>query len=165
MEYADFSQQTIEQAATALRTDIARGLTTPEAATRLQRHGTNVIEETPGMASWKKFLHQFADPLTYLLLVAIGIALGVWYLEGRNGPPFDALAIGAIVITNAILGYLQQRKADSAVAALRKLTTSQSTVLRDGVLTQLPSTDLVPGDVIAFAEGDAISVDARLIEA
>jgi hypothetical protein len=85
--------------------------------------------------------------------------------EGAPGVPVDALVIAAIVVINAVVGLLQERRVEDAVAALADLTTASSTVLRDGRLTTVTSRDLVVGDVLVLTEGDAVGADARLLEA
>jgi Ca2+-transporting ATPase len=84
---------------------------------------------------------------------------------GRDGWPVDALVIAAIVVLNAILGYVEEARAESAVAALQKMSTVNSSVLRNGRLLRIPSEDLVTGDLLVLGEGDAVGADARLIEA
>ena len=117
------------------------------------------------MPLWRKVLAQFQDPLIYLLLVAVAISMVVWVAEGATGLPIDALVIGAIVALNGILGFVQENKAESAVAALQSMTAATSTVLRDGALHTVPSSELVRGDILALSEGDAVGADARLLTA
>jgi magnesium-transporting ATPase (P-type) len=148
-----------------LEVDPGRGLTADEARARLAHHGPNELRSAPPVALWRKVLAQFQDPLIYLLLAGIVISLGAWAAEGARGVPVDALVIGIVVVANAVLGYVQEAKAADAVAALAVLTAANSTVLRDGRLTTVPSAELVPGDVLALAEGDAVGADARLLSA
>ncbi len=105
------------------------------------------------------------DPLVYLLLGAVAISLVAWWIEGRHGWPVDALVIAAVVALNAVLGHAQESKAESAVAALARMTAVTSTVLRDGQLSRVPSAALVRGDLLVLGEGDAVGADARLVEA
>jgi P-type Ca2+ transporter type 2C len=155
---------TAEATVAALHSAPSTGLTEGEARARLTRYGPNELRSTPPEPRWKRFLFQFRDPLVLLLLAAIAISLGVWALEGAAGVPFEAVAIAAIVALNAVLGYTQEERAEQAVAALRRLTTTQVTVVRDGTQRKIPSTELVPGDIVLIEEGDAISADARLLE-
>jgi P-type Ca2+ transporter type 2C len=149
----------------ALEVDLAVGLSTGEAAARLGRTGPNLLDEAPPVPAWRKLLAQFANPLVVLLLVAVGISLLVWAFEGATGVPFEALTIVVILVANAVLGYAQEARAEHAVAALQRLTAATSKVLRDGVELEVPTADLVPGDVLLLAEGDAVGADARLVEA
>jgi len=141
------------------------GLTSAEAADRLERFGPNQLRAQKTEPQWRKFLRQFQDPLVYLLFIAMGISLGAWIVEGATGAPIDVIVIVIIVIANAILGYTQEAKAADAVAALAKMTAANSTVMRDGKQQTIPSHNLVPGDVLLLAEGDAVGADATLIEA
>lgn len=141
------------------------GLSSAEAANRLERYGPNELQAQKTEPAWRKFLKQFQDPLVYLLFIAMGISYGAWLVEGAHGVPIDVIVIALIVITNAILGYTQEAKAADAVAALAKMTAANSTVLRDGKQQTIPSHNLVPGDIILLAEGDAVGADALLIDA
>ena len=147
------------------RVDPSIGLTAAQAASRLETYGPNELRPEPPVPLWRRILAQFQDPLVYLLLVAIAISLVTWVVEGARGVPLDALVIGVIVVANAALGVAQQAKAEEAVAALAVMTAATSTVLRDGVLADIPSSGLVPGDILALAEGDAVGADARLLSA
>ena len=148
-----------------LGVDPATGLTDAEAARRLAADGPNELRSTPPVPVWRKVLDQFRDPLVALLLVAVAISLVVWWVEGAHGLPVDAVVIAAIVLLNAVLGLVQTRKAESAVAALRSMTEAMSTVLRDGRRVTVRSAELVHGDVLVLGEGDAVGADARLLTA
>jgi len=151
--------------AAELGVDLDAGLTVREAARRLAANGANELSAVPQAAAWRKFLAQFQDPLVILLLVAIAIALVAWLMEGRVGWPIDAIVIAVVVVFNAALGHAQETKAGNAVAALAKMTAVSSTVLRGGRSSRVASADLVRGDLLVLAEGDAVGADARLIEA
>lgn len=161
----DPSLASAEEVSREFDVDIERGLTSAEAAARLERHGPNELRATEGEPAWRRFLKQFADPLVYLLLVAIIISVAAWVLEGATGVPIDAVVILAIVLANAIIGFVQENRAADAVAALADMTASHATVLRDGRLTDVASADIVPGDVLVLSEGDAVAADGRLISA
>lgn len=152
-----------EQVAAGLGADLHKGLTGAEAAARLGRSGPNELEQEPGVPTWRRFLAQFTDPLVLLLLGAIVVSLA-WVLEGAEGVPFEALVILAIVVLNAVLGFVQEARAEQAVAALQKLTEVQATVVRDGEERRVPARELVAGDVLVLGEGDAISADGRLAQ-
>ncbi|MCG6568200.1 cation-translocating P-type ATPase [Tessaracoccus sp. ZS01] len=145
--------------------DPRNGLTSQEAAERLEEFGPNELRGAPEEPAWRRFLRQFADPLVYLLLVAIVISIFAWVAEGASGLPIDALVIAIIVVANAVLGFVQENKAENAVAALSDMTATHSTVLRDGRLTDVPSAGIVPGDILVLSEGDAVGADGRLLTA
>ncbi|HEX2829576.1 MAG TPA: cation-translocating P-type ATPase [Burkholderiales bacterium] len=148
-----------------LGADLENGLSGAEAARRLAAHGRNELRAAPPLPLWRKVLAQFRDPLVYLLLGAIAISLAAWLIEGRHGVPIDAIVIAIIVLANALIGYAQAAKAESAVAALARMTAVTSAVLRDGIVQRVPSAELVIGDVLLLGEGDAVGADARLARA
>lgn len=141
------------------------GLTTDEATARLARFGRNELRAKPRDPAWLRFARQLADPLVYLLLAALAVAVLVWMLEGAEGISVDALVIAAIVLANALVGFVQENRAATAVAALAAMTQTTVTVVRDGTPLRIPSAELVPGDLLRLAEGDAVGADARLVEA
>ena len=149
----------------ALGSDAETGLSGQEAARRLVSVGPNELAATAPTPRWRTFLAQFHDPLIALLLGAIVISALAWVVEGRHGAPVDAIVIAAIVLLNAVLGTAQQARADDAVAALQRMSATMATVLRDGAQVQVPTRELVPGDVLVLAEGDTVAADARLLEA
>ncbi|MGZ4529362.1 MAG: cation-translocating P-type ATPase, partial [Mycobacterium sp.] len=146
-----------------LQTDPERGLTTREASRRLAAVGANDIESVPPLPAWQKLLAQFRSPLIYLLFAALVASLAVWVAEGATGWPVDAVVIGVILVLNAALGYAQEARAERAVDALARMTAATATVVRDDVEGKVPAGELVPGDVLLLAEGDAVSADARLL--
>ncbi len=153
------------EVARACAADIDHGLSSPEAALRLARDGPNTLPSAPAPAFWRRFLAHFQDPLIYLLLAAVLISLVAWVMEGRGGWPVDAIVIGLVILLNAILGFLQESKAQDAVAALSKMTAPSASVMRDGHLMLVPSATLTRGDILVLAEGDAVAADARLLRA
>jgi magnesium-transporting ATPase (P-type) len=155
----------IDHVTDAVSTDLAVGLTTEEAAERLEHDGPNEIASAPPTPWWIRLGRQFTDPLVVLLLVAIAISMIAWWSEGGGEAPLEAIVIAAIVVLNAGIGYWQEAKAIEAVAALRRLSAISATVLRDGRVARIPTVDLVVGDVIALAEGDAVGADCRLTTA
>ena len=100
---------------------MAAGLSSAEAADRLGTWGPNRLREAPPVPRWRRLLAQFADPLVYLLLAAIVVSFAAWLLEGADGVPFEVIVIGVIVVTNAVLGYVQEARAEHAVAALQRI--------------------------------------------
>ncbi len=155
----------VESVVRGFNTNLETGLGATEAAIRLTRDGKNVLVGTPPIPRWRKFLVQFHDPLIYLLLGAVTISYIAWQLEGAHGWPVDSLVILIIIIANGVLGYVQEARAESAVAALASMTTVTSSVLRDGQVVRIPSADVVTGDVLVLGEGDSVGADARLVYA
>jgi magnesium-transporting ATPase (P-type) len=151
--------------AAALGTDPQAGLTNDEAGARLSRFGANRLEPEAPEPAWRKLLRQFESPLVYLLLVAVAISLATWALEGARGMPFDAIVIAVILLTNAVLGYVQEARAEQAVAALQRMAAPMCTVVREGAARRIQTAEMVPGDVLVLAEGDAVGADGRLLEA
>jgi magnesium-transporting ATPase (P-type) len=148
-----------------LGVDPATGLTAAEAARRLEADGPNEMRAKPPVPLWRKIVAQFADPLIYLLMVAVVISLVAWAAEGTAGVPTDALVIAAVIVLNGVIGFAQESRAEQAVAALQSMTAAMSTVLRDGALRTVPASELVRGDILALSEGDAVGADARLLTA
>lgn len=160
--------------AEALNVDTRTGLTSDEAKRRLEKFGPNELASAPPVPKWKKFLQQFQDPLVYLLLAATAISLIAWIIEkvnaapgaeGGEALPFDAIVIVLILIVNAVLGYMQEAKAEEAVNALSEMTAPTSNVLRNGRVERIATTDIVPGDVLVLGEGDTVPADGRLFAA
>ena len=149
--------------AAAFVVDIETGLSRPEAARRLAHSGPNELRAAPRAPAWRRMLAHFQDPLVYLLLAAVVVALVAWWIEGRIGWPIDAIVIAAVVLLNGVIGHVQEAKAQDAVAALSKMTEATTSVLRDSKEQRVPSAELVYGDVIVLAEGDAVGADARLL--
>ncbi len=165
----DPSRVDVADLARTLGTDLEGGLSGREAATRLQAQGPNELRSLPPVAAWHRALAQLRDPLVYLLAAAAALALMAWWFEGPGSSgmaswPLDAIVIVCVVVLNAALGWLQESKAAQAVAALARMTTATSAVMRDGKVARVPSADLVTGDVLVLAEGDAIGADARLTQ-
>ena len=147
-----------------LGTDPARGLSAAEARSRLERWGRNELPSAPPVPSWRRLLAQFNTPLVLLLLAACAISLVVWWFEGAVNAPYEALAILAIVVANAILGFVQEERAGRAVAALREMTAALALVMRDGARASVPAAEVVPGDLLTIEEGAKIAADARVLE-
>ena len=155
----------VEMSAAILGTNLQTGLAAHEAAQRLATDGANELRAAPRLPRWRRILKHFQDPLIYLLLAAVAIALIAWMADGSAGWPVDAIVIAFVILINGALGYLQQAKAEEAVAALARMTEVTCSVLRDGLTIRIPSRDAVRGDVLVLAEGDAVAADARLFEA
>ncbi|MFZ1767760.1 MAG: cation-translocating P-type ATPase [Caldilinea sp.] len=148
----------------ALQSDANIGLSDAEAQRRLAAYGPNELASEPPIPRWRRLLAQFTNVLVLLLLAATVISVIAWLLEGAEGLPYEAFAIIAIVIVNALIGFFQEERAEDAVAALKKMTTAMAVVLRDGRQQQIDSHALTPGDILLVEEGNAISADGRLID-
>jgi magnesium-transporting ATPase (P-type) len=145
--------------------DAGRGLSPAEVATRRAEHGRNELEAEPPVPAWRRLAEQFRSPLVVLLVAAVVVSLVVWVVEGAAGVPIDAVAISAILVANAALGLAQEARAERAVAALQRMAAPTAAVVRDGTVARVPAVDVVPGDLLVLAEGDAVAADARLVEA
>ncbi|MGH8572358.1 MAG: cation-transporting P-type ATPase, partial [Gammaproteobacteria bacterium] len=139
-------------------------MTEDDARARLARHGRNKLAAEKPVPGWRRFLAQFQDVLVILLLIATLISAGLWLYERDSALPYEAMAIFAVVMLNAILGYVQQSRAESAIAALRQMSAAHANVIRDGVRQSISAAELVPGDIILIEEGDTIPADARVLQ-
>ncbi|MFN2245031.1 MAG: cation-translocating P-type ATPase [Anaerolineae bacterium] len=159
---------TAAEAASALDTNLDKGLTAGEVGKRREQFGANELREAPGRSFWRMLLDQFNQFLVIILIVAaIVSALIGWTEFNRSGDTtefIDAIAIMAIVILNAVLGVVQEGRAEEALAALKKMSAPNARVLRDGYTQTVPSRELVPGDVVILETGNYVPADVRLIE-
>ncbi len=135
-----------------------RGLTQAEAAQRLARFGPNELAEKSGVSPWMLLLEQFKNFLIIILLIGV-------VLSGVLGEVTDAILIFVIVLFAALLGFVQEYRAERAMAALKKMAAPTATVVRDDRETEVPARELVPGDVVILRTGDKVPADARLLEA
>src|SRR5688572_27370382 len=115
----------VEKVIASLSADARRGLSQAEAGRRLERYGRNELTADKPTPTWKKILAQFKDVLVILLLVATAISVGLWLVEREAALPYEAIAILAVVLLNAVMGYVQEARAESAVAALRQIAAAQ----------------------------------------
>ncbi|TCS72602.1 Ca2+-transporting ATPase [Sulfuritortus calidifontis] len=147
----------VEATAEALQSDSRRGLTSAEAARRLRRHGPNRLPEPVRRGPWRLLLGQFSD---FMILVLIAAAV----VSGLAGEPVDALAILVIVLLNALIGFVQEYRAERAMAALKRMAAPQASVIRDGRDLVLDASELVPGDLVRLEAGNVVPADLRLSE-
>ncbi|TFU18023.1 MULTISPECIES: cation-translocating P-type ATPase [Thermus] len=141
-----------------------RGLSSEEARLRLKEYGPNALPEKPPEPLWRKFLRQFQSPLIYILLFALAVDLVLWGLEGAQGLPLESLAISAILLLNAGLGTLQEKRSEDALRRLKALAEPMAWVLRDGEFRRIRSREIVPGDVVRLEAGDRVPADGVLVE-
>ncbi len=147
-----------EAVAEALQTAPAAGLSEEDAQRRLSVHGPNVIQEHRRRSPWRILLDQFTD---FMILVLIAAAV----ISGVIGEPPDAAAIMVIVLLNGVIGFVQEYRAERAVAALKLLAAPQAHVRRGSQIMTIPATELVPGDVVVLEAGDGVPADLRLFDA
>ncbi len=147
----------VEEVTRHLESDLESGLTSNEAVQRQQRFGANELKSKPGKSPWLRFILQFNQPLLYILLIAGAIKafLGSWA---------NAWVIWGVTVINAIIGYVQEAKAESAIAALASSVTTDANIIRNGQKVRVSSTELVPGDIVLLASGDKVPADLRLIK-
>jgi len=160
----DAYRRPVDEILAALGTDARLGLSAEDARTRLQRYGRNELSAEKPVPAWRKFLAQFQDTLVILLLIATLISAGMWLYERESALPYEAIAIFAVVLLNAIMGYVQQSRAEEAVAALRRMSAAHAHVIRGGERQSVAAAEIVPGDIILIEEGDTFPADARLIQ-
>lgn len=141
----------------------ADGLTSGEALKRQEECGKNKLEEAKKTSIIKRFLLQLADPMILILIAAAVISAVTATIDGGEGYA-DVIIILVVVLINAILGVVQESKAEAAIEALQKMSAATSKVLRDGRITVVKSEDLVPGDVVILEAGDAVPADGRILE-
>ncbi|MBU0625468.1 HAD-IC family P-type ATPase [Patescibacteria group bacterium] len=153
-----FHSLTAQQVVEFLKTDSDRGLSSAEAEARLVQSGPNDLPREKHLGPWLLFLGQFHSWLTYILFIAAGISFFV-------GHRSDAYGILFAVLIDAVFGFWQERKAERALEKLRQMVVLEATVIRDGVAQKVPSSQIVPGDIVMLEEGDRIPADARLLTA
>ena len=144
------------EAIAQLESNVDNGIPAEEVAQRYALFGWNELPVQKGQPAWIRFLLQFHDPLLYILLIAgaVKAALGAWT---------NAFVIWGVTVVNAVIGYIQESKAEDAIASLAKAVTTEATVLRDSQTLQIPSRDLVPGDIVLLTSGDKVPADLRLL--
>ncbi len=140
----------------------AKGLSSAEAQQRLEKNGKNKLAEAKKISLAQRFLNQIKDPMLIILLVAAAVSLVIAIIDGEGFA--DVIIILAVVILNAVLGVIQESKAESALEALKNMTSPNSKVLRDGEVKLIKSEDIVVGDILILEAGDSVPADARIIE-
>ncbi|HCU0605468.1 TPA: cation-transporting P-type ATPase [Enterobacter kobei] len=150
-------QQTVEQVLAHTQSQVS-GLDRAEAQARLQKHGPNALPEKKGKPGWLRFLAHFNDVLIYVLLAAAVLtAVMVHWV--------DTLVILGVAVINALIGHIQESNAEKSLKSIRNMLSSEARVIRNGNHETLPTTEIVPGDIIVLRAGDRIPADMRLIEA
>lgn len=141
-----------------LQTDVEKGLTEKEAEKRRRQYGSNELDEGEKQSAIILFFSQFKDFMVLVLLAAT-------LISGLLGEYIDAIAIILIVLMNGILGFIQERKAEKSLHALKELSAPKATVLRNGTWVKIPSKEIVPGDILLLSSGDRVGADIRIIDA
>ena len=156
-----------DEVVSALGTSQSEGLTAEEAAARLERDGANKLAEGKKKTWFKRFIEQLVNPMIIVLLIAAGVNLVTVIIERANGGDesfAEFFIILAVVLLNAILGVVQEGKAEQAIEALKQMTAATSKVIRNGQLTAVKSDDLVVGDIVVLEAGDSVPADCRILE-
>ncbi len=142
------------------------GLNETEVSGRLEKYGPNELTEAKKRSPLRLFLQQFTDFLVIILLIAAGISAFIgWQSTEGHEELYDAAVIMVIVMFNAVFGFVQEYKAEKAMAALKAMTAPQATIIRNGKSQVIPTRDLVPGDIVILSAGTKVPADCRLIEA
>ena len=152
-----------EDVLAAQSTSAEQGLSVEEAKKRFDTVGPNKLKEEAKTPLWKRFFEQMADPMVIMLLVAAAISAVSGAMQGEADIA-DVVIILVVVIINSVLGVVQEAKSEQALEALQEMSAAQSKVIRGGKLVHLPSSELVPGDVILLEAGDSVPADCRVIE-
>ena len=158
----DYYKLSVDETLNELNTDSA-GLSSERAAERLAQYGPNKLKEAEKPGFRKRFLTQMKDPMLIILLAAAGVSALTGAIAGESEWA-ETIIILAVVLLNAVLGVLQESKAEAAIEALQTMTAATCKVLRDGKMAVLHSDELVPGDVVLLEAGDAVPADGRIIE-
>lgn len=162
-EFNKSIEETIKETESTLH-----GLSSLQAEERLQKNGPNELEAPPSLPMWKRFINQMKDPMIIILLIAALISGITTYYESvlsqSSAFPTDSMIILIVVIINAVLGVVQESKAEKAIESLQKMSASNSKILRDGKVMMIPSIKLVKGDVVLLEAGDSINADGRVME-
>jgi magnesium-transporting ATPase (P-type) len=154
----DWHALSTDEALAALESDARRGLSSDEAAARLETYGPNRLPEEPGQSPLIRFLKQFHNILIYVLIAAAGLTafLGEW---------IDTGVIAAVVVINAIIGFVQEGKAERALEEIRRMLSLEAEVIRDGRRDRIDAELLVPGDIVLLESGDRAPADLRILKA
>ena len=152
----------LSEVARKLRTNNDRGLTKEEAENRHNKHGPNKLDEQKKESLFIRFIKQFKDFMIIILLIAAVISAIVSYMQGENDY-IDSIIIVAIVVFNAIMGLVQEAKAEKSLEALKDMSAPVAKVRRDGRIVTIRGTEVVPGDIVLLEAGNFVPADCRLI--
>ena len=158
-----YYHETKETVLTKLSTQEMQGLSALEVSTRRERYGANALREKKPKTTLQRFLEQFKDVMILILLAAAAVSFGIACYEGNTREFFEPALILLIVIVNAVMGVMQESKAERALDALKSLSAPHARVIRDGSEQVIEAKDLVPGDIVKLEAGDFVPADARLL--
>lgn len=161
---SQWHSQDTQNIVSLLAVDPQNGLSDSDVSSRLEIFGENQLQEAARIPAWKKFIAQFNNLIIWVLIAAAVISCIMAIVQNSSEELVDAGAIFAIVIINSILGFLQERKAEAALAALMKMSAPRANVIRNGKEDEIASNELVPGDIIYIEEGTQIPADVRILE-
>lgn len=159
-----FHSATSEEIITELNTHSEQGLSPQQVEEGIKKFGLNRFTDKKKKGFFARFIDQMKDAMIVILLIAAAVSVGVTFIEGGNDW-LEPIIIVAIVVLNALLGVIQESKAEAALEALKNLAAPTAKVIRQGILQTVDATNLVPGDIIIIEAGDYIPADARLLEA
>ncbi len=160
--HSDFYSLSVEETGKVLQTSLSDGLSAEEGARRIAEYGYNEFQKKKKRSLLTKFFDQFKSFMIIILLIAAAISGVTGYLQGEGFT--DAIIILLIVVLNAVIGLVQENKAEDSLEALEKMSAPRCKVLRDGKVSTIDSKDLVPGDIVLLDTGDSVPADLRLIE-
>jgi Ca2+-transporting ATPase len=146
-----------------LQTQSKRGLTQEEVVKRQKEYGKNRLKDKPKESLMIKFFKQFNDFMIIILIIASIVSAGISKMQGENDY-IDAIIIIAIVVLNAIMGVVQEAKAEKSIEALQQMTPPKAKVTRDGITNEINAEELVPGDIVILEAGNYVPADSRIIE-
>ena len=153
----------IEDVEETLKTSIKYGLGQKEIEKRRSKFGKNRLDEKKKESIIIKFFKQFNDFMIIILIIASIISAGISYVQGQNDY-FDSIIIIAIVVLNAIMGLVQEQKAEKSIESLKKLTPNMAKVIRDGNIEEINVEEIIPGDIIELSDGNFVPADCRIVE-
>lgn len=159
-----FHHETGETVMQELASSLSDGLSSSQAVQRKQQYGSNRLREKKKKSNLRRFIDQFKDVMILILIAAAAVSFVIACIEGDPEGFFEPVLILLIVVLNAMMGVLQESKAEKALDALKNLSAPHARVLRDGKETVIDASELVPGDIIRLEAGDFIPADARLIQ-
>lgn len=145
-----------------LRTNVERGLNEEEVSKRVEKYGKNILKEKKKESLFIRFIKQFNDFMIIILIVASIISAIMAYMDG-SGDYIDSIIIIAIVIFNAIMGLIQEAKAEKSLEALKKMSAPITKVKRGGKIKEIDSSDVVPGDIVILEAGNYVPADCRIV--
>ena len=154
---APYYQRSVEETLASVQSS-PEGISGTEAATRLQQYGENALPQKPGRPAWLRFIAHFNDVLIYVLLAAA-------LLKAVMGHWIDMAVILAVAVVNALIGFIQESNAEKSLQSIRNMLSSEAVAIRQGNHETIPTTSLVPGDIVVIRAGDRIPADLRVIEA